>query len=59
MNELAFAAQPEVADEGTLAVLLGSSISIVMAAILVSTLAGTYRRLRRLRLEAERRIAAA
>jgi NhaA family Na+:H+ antiporter len=59
MNELAFAAQPEVADEGTLAVLLGSSISIVIAAILVSTLAGTYRRLRRLRLEAERRIAAA
>lgn len=59
MNELAFAAQPEVADEGTLAVLLGSSISIVMAAILVSTLAGTYRRLRHLRLEAERRIAAA
>ncbi|NQX34157.1 Na+/H+ antiporter NhaA [Herbiconiux sp. VKM Ac-2851] len=59
MNELAFAAQPEVADEGTLAVLLGSSISIVMAAILVSTLAGTYRRLRRLRLEAERRIASA
>ena len=59
MNELAFAAQPEVADEGTLAVLLGSSISIVIAAILVSTLAGTYRRLRRLRLEAERRIASA
>ncbi|MCS5715190.1 Na+/H+ antiporter NhaA [Herbiconiux sp. CPCC 205716] len=59
MNELAFAGQPEVADEGTLAVLLGSSISIVVAAVLVSTLAGTHRRLRRLRLEAERRIAAA
>ncbi|MGD8195360.1 Na+/H+ antiporter NhaA [Herbiconiux sp. P18] len=59
MNELAFAAQPEVADEGTLAVLLGSSISIVLAAIVVSTLAGTYRRLRRLRTAAEQRIAEA
>jgi len=49
MNELAFAAQPEVADEGTLAVLLGSSISIVIAAVLVSTLARYYRRLRLLR----------
>ncbi|MCS5734477.1 Na+/H+ antiporter NhaA [Herbiconiux daphne] len=58
MNELAFAADPEVADEGTLAVLLGSSISIVIAAVLVSTLAASYRRLRALRLEAERRLAA-
>jgi NhaA family Na+:H+ antiporter len=52
MNELAFADRPEVADEGTLAVLLGSSISIVLAAILVSTLAAHYRRLRMLREEA-------
>lgn len=59
MNELAFARAPEVADEGTLAVLLGSSISIVIAAVLVSTLAGTYRRLRRLRQAAELRIASA
>jgi len=49
MNELAFANSPEVADEGTLAVLLGSSISIVLAAILVSRLAAYYRRLRMLR----------
>jgi len=49
MNELAFADSPEVADEGTLAVLLGSSISIVLAAILVSRLAASYKRLRMLR----------
>ena len=59
MNELAFAGQPEVADEGTLAVLLGSSISIVVAAIVVSRLAAYYKRLRLLRLEAERRVAGA
>lgn len=47
MNELAFAAQSEVADEGTLAVLLGSSVSIVLAAILVSRLAAQHRRRRR------------
>jgi NhaA family Na+:H+ antiporter len=41
MNELAFADHPEVADEGTLAVLLGSTISIVIAAVLVSRLART------------------
>ncbi|MGA1838011.1 Na+/H+ antiporter NhaA [Herbiconiux sp. 11R-BC] len=53
MNELAFASSPEVADEGTLAVLLGSAVSIVLAAILVSRLAAYYRRLRELRLAAE------
>lgn len=36
MNELAFAGSPEVRDEGTLAVLLGSGISMVAAAIVVS-----------------------
>jgi NhaA family Na+:H+ antiporter len=59
MNELAFAGQPEVADEGTLAVLLGSSVSIVVAAILVSRLAGYYKRLRLLRAAAEQRLAGA
>lgn len=44
MNELAFASQPEVRDEGTLAVLLGSGVSIVVAAILVSRLARRVRR---------------
>jgi NhaA family Na+:H+ antiporter len=44
MNELAFAGAPEVADEGTLAVLLGSAVSIVLAAVLVSRLAAPYRR---------------
>ncbi|MFB2585501.1 Na+/H+ antiporter NhaA [Herbiconiux liukaitaii] len=58
MNELAFAGQPEVADEGTLAVLLGSSISIVVAAILVSRLAAYYKRLRLLRQAAEQKLAA-
>ncbi|HEV7565737.1 MAG TPA: Na+/H+ antiporter NhaA, partial [Microbacteriaceae bacterium] len=46
MNELAFARSPEVHDEGTLAVLLGSGISIVVAAVLVSLRARHYRRLR-------------
>jgi NhaA family Na+:H+ antiporter len=59
MNELAFAGRPEVADEGTLAVLLGSSISIVLAAVLVSSLARYYRRLRQLRLAAEEKRASA
>ncbi|WP_440711470.1 Na+/H+ antiporter NhaA [Herbiconiux sp. YIM B11900] len=49
MNELAFADSPEVADEGTLAVLLGSAVSIVLAAVLVSRLAAPYKRLRMLR----------
>jgi NhaA family Na+:H+ antiporter len=44
MNELAFAGAEEVADEGTLAVLLGSVISMVVAAILVSLLAARHRR---------------
>jgi NhaA family Na+:H+ antiporter len=44
MNELAFAGSPEVADEGTLAVLLGSVASMVVAAVLVSRLAAHHRR---------------
>ncbi|MFB2597843.1 Na+/H+ antiporter NhaA [Herbiconiux sp. P17] len=56
MNELAFADSPEVADEGTLAVLLGSAISIVVAAVLVSRLAASYKRLRMLRLAAEQKL---
>jgi NhaA family Na+:H+ antiporter len=44
MNELAFERSPEVADEGTLAVLLGSSIAIVLSAVLVSRLAARHRR---------------
>ncbi|MCU1425904.1 MAG: Na+/H+ antiporter NhaA, partial [Microbacteriaceae bacterium] len=52
MNELAFQNSPEVADEGTLAVLLGSCISIVVSAILVSRLAAYYGRLRALRARA-------
>jgi NhaA family Na+:H+ antiporter len=56
MNELAFARTPEVADEGTLAVLLGSSISIVIAAVMVARLAAYYRRLQRLRRDARLRI---
>jgi len=56
MNELAFAGRPEVADEGTLAVLLGSVISIVLSGILVSRLAAYYRRLRDLRRAAEQRL---
>lgn len=36
MNELAFSDLPEVAAEGTLAVLLGSTVSIVCGAVLVS-----------------------
>ena len=38
MNELAFTARPEIVDEGTLAVLIGSGISIVIAAVLVTAL---------------------
>ena len=49
MNQLAFAQTPEVVAEGTLAVLLGSSISIVLSGILVSRQAAYYRRLRTLR----------
>lgn len=45
MNELAFARYPEVQDEGTLAVLLGSGIAMVFAAVMVSARARHYRRL--------------
>ncbi|MFF2271212.1 Na+/H+ antiporter NhaA [Agromyces sp. NPDC058136] len=44
MNELAFAGLPEVADEGTLAVLLGSGIAIVVSGVLVSVRSAQYRR---------------
>ncbi|AWB94874.1 sodium:proton antiporter [Agromyces badenianii] len=44
MNELAFAGLPEVADEGTLAVLLGSGIAIVASGIVVSVRSAQYRR---------------
>ncbi|GAA0997347.1 Na+/H+ antiporter NhaA [Subtercola frigoramans] len=44
MNELAFAGVHEVADEGTIAVLLGSGVSIVAAAILVSMRSRAYKR---------------
>ncbi|GAA1947697.1 Na+/H+ antiporter NhaA [Agromyces allii] len=43
MNELAFAGTPEVADEGTLAVLLGSGIAIVLAGIAVTVRSRQYR----------------
>jgi NhaA family Na+:H+ antiporter len=52
MNQLAFAGSPEVVAEGTLAVLLGSTISIVLSGILVSREAAYYRRLSRLRIAA-------
>jgi Na+:H+ antiporter, NhaA family len=44
MNELAFAGLPEVIDEGTLAVLLGSGVAIVLSAILVSRRSRWYQR---------------
>jgi Na+:H+ antiporter, NhaA family len=44
MNELAFAELPDVADEGTLAVLLGSGAAIALSAIFVSLLSQYYRR---------------
>ncbi|MCM3656422.1 Na+/H+ antiporter NhaA [Agromyces mediolanus] len=44
MNELAFAGLPEVADEGTLAVLLGSGVAIVVSAVAVSLRSAQYRR---------------
>jgi len=52
MNELAFARDHLLRDEGTLAVLLGSGIAIVAAAIIVAFRARGYRRLRALRKEA-------
>jgi Na+:H+ antiporter, NhaA family len=45
MNELAFAALPDVADEGTLAVLLGSGVAIALSAVAVSVRSRRYRRL--------------
>ncbi|GAA1792476.1 Na+/H+ antiporter NhaA [Agromyces lapidis] len=44
MNELAFVGLPEVADEGTLAVLLGSGIAIVASGVAVSVRSAQYRR---------------
>ncbi|ANF31204.1 sodium:proton antiporter [Leifsonia xyli] len=45
MNELAFARSEDVRAEGTLAVLLGSAVAIVLSGILVSALARRNRRL--------------
>ncbi|MGH1549061.1 Na+/H+ antiporter NhaA [Leifsonia poae] len=45
MNELAFARSEDVRAEGTLAVLLGSGVAIVLSGILVSALARRNRRL--------------
>jgi NhaA family Na+:H+ antiporter len=44
MNELAFAGLPEIANEGTVAVLLGSGIAIVVSAVAVSARSAHYRR---------------
>ncbi|WP_022881388.1 Na+/H+ antiporter NhaA [Gryllotalpicola ginsengisoli] len=44
MNELAFSDDHTVADQGTLAVLLGSAVSIVVSAVLVALLARRNRR---------------
>ena len=52
MNDLAFAGDPLIRNEGTLAVLLGSGISIVLSGILVSRLAAQYRRGKRAVVEA-------
>jgi NhaA family Na+:H+ antiporter len=46
MSELAFARTPEVADEGILAVLLGSCVAIAASAVVVSLRARHYRRAR-------------
>lgn len=43
MNELAFASNHEVVDEGTIAVLLGSAIAMVVSAALVTWRAAQYR----------------
>ncbi|WP_348788295.1 Na+/H+ antiporter NhaA [Leifsonia sp. NPDC080035] len=45
MNELAFSGDALARSEGTLAVLLGSAVAIVVSAVLVSLLARRYRRL--------------
>ena len=44
MNELAFAGMEGVADEGTLAVLLGSGIAIVLSGVVVTARSRYYRR---------------
>ncbi|MFD4422684.1 Na+/H+ antiporter NhaA [Agromyces sp. NPDC058484] len=44
MNELAFARLPDVADEGTLAVLLGSGIAIALSGVVVTLRSRHYRR---------------
>jgi len=44
MNELAFARLPGVRDEGTLAVLLGSGVAIVLSAVVVTARSRHYRR---------------
>ncbi|MCI2959344.1 Na+/H+ antiporter NhaA [Agromyces atrinae] len=45
MNELAFAGLPGITDQGTLAVLLGSGIAMVLSAIVVTLRSQHYRRL--------------
>ena len=52
MNQLAFDGSPQVLAEGTLAVLLGSMVSVVASAILVSQQAAHYRKIRELRIAA-------
>ncbi len=44
MNELAFREYPEVADQGVVAVLLGSAVAIVVSAVFVSLKSRAYRR---------------
>lgn len=44
MNELAFAGLPEVSDEGTLAVLLGSGVAIVLSGVVVTLRSRHYKR---------------
>ncbi len=44
MNELAFEEHPEIVDQGTVAVLLGSAAAIVLSAVVVSIRSRTYRR---------------
>ncbi|MCU1482841.1 MAG: sodium:proton antiporter [Subtercola sp.] len=53
MNELAFKGVDEVIDEGTLAVLLGSAVSIVVASVLVARRSRAYRRAVDARVEAD------
>lgn len=44
MNELAFVGLPDVSDEGTLAVLLGSGVAIVVSGVVVTLRSRNYRR---------------